>query len=86
MGGELVDSPDFTLTLAKVAVLSAGHEVSVGCKVSADPEYGNSELVAQLTRKDRQDGEGIHFDNPGAVTDASTWKSAKYKAAGQQLE
>jgi uncharacterized protein len=80
LGGEPKDSPDFTLTVAKMAVVSGGHDVAVGCKVSADPEHGNSELAAQLTRPPRQDGEGIHYDNPHAVTDPSTWKPAKYKA------
>jgi len=80
LGGEPKDSPDFTLTLAKMAVISGGHDVAVGCKVSADPEHGNSELVAQLTRPVRQDGEGIHNDNPHAVTNPSTWNPPKYKA------
>jgi len=80
MGGELKDSSDFTLTLAKMAVLSGGKDVAVGCSVEADPEHGNQELASQLTRPPRQDGEGIHYDNPHAVTDPSTWKPAKYKA------
>jgi DUF1680 family protein len=79
-GAELKDSPDYTLTLAKMAVLSGGSDVAVGCKVLADREHGNTGLVAQLTRPPRQDGEGIRRDNPRAVTDPSTWKPAKYKA------
>jgi uncharacterized protein len=80
MGGEPKDSPDFTLNIAKIAVVSGGHDVAVGCKVSADPEHGNGELVSQLTRPVRQDGEGIHYDNPHAVTNPSTWNPAKYRA------
>jgi DUF1680 family protein len=75
-----IDSRDYTLALAKMAVLSGGRDVAVGCKVSADEEYGNADLVAQLTRSPRQDGEGIRYDNPHAVTDPSTWKPAKYRA------
>ncbi len=80
LGGELKDSPDYTLTVAKMAVVSGGQDVAVGCKVSADEQYGNSELLTQLTRPPRQDGEGIRRDNPNAVTNSSTWKPAKYKA------
>lgn len=79
-GTEPKDSPDYTLTLAKMAVLSGGRDVAVGCKVFADGEHGNTSLVGQLTRPPRQDGEGIRHDNPHAVTDPSTWKPAKYKA------
>jgi DUF1680 family protein len=80
LGGDPPDSPDFTLTIAKMAVVSGGHDVSVGCTVSADSEYGNRELLPQLTRPPRQDGEAIHRDDPHSVTDPSTWKPAKYKA------
>ena len=80
LGKEPQDSPDFTLMVAKMTVLSNGHDVAVGCKVTADPIYGNTELAAQLTRPPRQDGEGIHFDNPQAVTNSATWKPVKYKA------
>ena len=45
-----VDSPDFTLDLARVAVISSGREVSVGCTASVDVEHGNPELLKQLTR------------------------------------
>jgi DUF1680 family protein len=74
------DSPDFTLTVAKMAVLSGGEDVAVGCKVTADPDHGNPELVGQVTRPPRQDGEGIYYDNPHTVTDPSKWKPVKYKA------
>jgi len=80
MGGEPKDSPDFTLSVAKIAVVSGGHDVAVGCKVFADAQYGNTELSAQLTRPPRQDGEGIHYDNPHAVTNPSSWRPAKYMA------
>ena len=63
-----------------MAVVSGGHDVAVGCTVSADHVHGNPELVAQLTRPVRQDGESIRYDNPHAVTDPSTWKPAKYRA------
>ncbi|MEO8736236.1 MAG: beta-L-arabinofuranosidase domain-containing protein, partial [Edaphobacter sp.] len=73
-------SPDYTLTLAKIAVVAGDKDVAVGCKVSADEGYGNTALIAQLTRPPRQDGEGIRYDNPHAVTDSATWKPVKYKA------
>lgn len=74
------DGSDYTLTIAKMAVISAGHDAAVGCKVSADEKYGNADLVGQLTRPPRQDGEGIRYDNPHAVTNAQTWKPVPYKA------
>ena len=80
LGKEPQDSPDFTLMVAKMAVLSNGRDVAVGRKVTADVTYGNPELTAQLTRSPRQDGEGIRVDNPQAVTDPATWKPVKYKA------
>jgi len=76
----LHDGPNFTLTLAKVAVYNAGKEVSVGCSVTADELYGNTDLLGQLTRPPRQDGEGIIHDSPQAVTHPSTWKPATYLA------
>jgi len=79
-GGELADSPDYTLTLAKIAVISRGTDVAVGCPVTADGEHGNAELTSQLTRPYRQDGEVIRRDNPLAVTNPSTWVPPKLKA------
>ncbi len=79
-GQDTVDSPDYSLTLAKVAVLSGGKDVAVGCAVTADSEYGNTELTAQLTRPYRQDGETIRRDNPHSVTDASSWRPPQFKA------
>ena len=79
-GTPLAESPDFTLTLAKIAVLSHGTDIALGCAVSADTELGNTELTSQLTRAYRQDGEEIRRDNPHAVTDSSTWTPPKFKA------
>jgi uncharacterized protein len=80
-GGELVDSKDFTLTIAKIGVLSGGRDIAVGCKATADAEYGNTEEeLKQLTRAPRQDGEGIRTDHPHLVTAASTWKRPQLQA------
>lgn len=79
-GAEPANSPHYTLTLAKIAVLSRGSDVAVGCKVTADSEYGNAELTSQLTRAYRQDGEVIRHDNPHAVTDPKTWTPPRYQA------
>lgn len=79
-GVEPAESPDYTLTLAKIAVLSHGTDVAVGCVVTGDTEHGNTELLSQLTRPYRQDGEVIRHDNPHAVTDASTWSPPQFKA------
>ena len=76
----LEDSPDFTLTLAKIGVISSHEDVAVGCTVTADKDHGNPELLKQLTRPPRQDGETIKCDFPDQVTDASTWKRVHYKA------
>jgi len=53
LGKEPQDRADFSLMVAKMAVLSNGHDVAVGCKVTADPGHGNAELTAQLTRSPR---------------------------------
>jgi uncharacterized protein len=79
-GGPERYSPDYSLTLAKIAVLAGGSDVAVGCNVSADLQYGNGALFSQLTRSPRQDGEGVRYDKPGAVTDSRTWRRVKYKA------
>lgn len=79
-GGPQRYSPDYSLTLAKIAVLVGGSDVAVGCNVSADAQYGNTGLFSQLTRPPRQDGEGVRYDRPHAVTDSATWKPVKYKA------
>lgn len=74
------DGPDYSLALTKIAVLSGGRDAAVGCTVIADEAHGNKDLLGQLTRPARQDGEGIHRDNIGAVTDPSTWKPPQLKA------
>jgi len=79
-GVDAPDSPNFTLTLAKISVLSSGRDVAVGCKVSVDDNQGNPALAQQITRPPRQDGEGIHVDNPHKITDPASWKPAKYQA------
>jgi DUF1680 family protein len=76
----LDDSPDFTLALARIGVLSDGEDIAVGCIVTADPEHGNPELLKQLTRPPRQDGETIKMDHAELVTEPSTWKRVQYKA------
>ena len=76
----LEDSPDYTLTLARIGVLSSGEDIAVSCPVTADKEHGNPELLKQLTRPLRQDGEAIHFDHANQVTDAATWKRVSFKA------
>lgn len=76
------DSKDFSLTIAKIGVLSDDRDVAVGCKATADAEYGNTEeALEQLTRPARQDGEAIHRDNPQAITDPTSWKPPKFKAS-----
>ena len=76
----LDESPDYTLTLARIGVLTSGEDIAVGCTVTADPEHANPELLKQLTRPPRQDGETIKFDHPNLVTDPSTWKRVPFKA------
>jgi len=71
---------NFTLTLAKLAVLSSGRDAAVLCPVTADPSYGNPELLAQLTRRPRQDGEAIRIDHPAFVTDAAQWRRPQLAA------
>lgn len=80
LGQAVKDSPDYTMALAKIAVLSGEHDVAVGCMVSTDEVYGNRDLLGQLTRPARQDGEGVRRDNIDAVTDPSTWKPPQFKA------
>jgi DUF1680 family protein len=79
-GAEPEDGKEFSLTIAKIGVLSGGRDVAVGCKTTADDEHGNKELLQQLTRPPRQDGEAIRIDHPQYVTEASTWKRISYKA------
>ncbi|AXC12824.1 Putative glycosyl hydrolase (DUF1680) [Acidisarcina polymorpha] len=82
LGAKPVESKDYSLVIAKIGVLSGGHDIAVGCNATADPVYGNTpEELKQLTRAPRQDGEGIRMDNPHRVTDASTWKRPQPMAA-----
>lgn len=80
LGQELKDDPDYTLVLSKIAVLSGGCDVAVSCKVAGDEVHGNTDLLCQLTRSSRQDGEGIHWDNIHPVTHPATWKPPQLKA------
>ncbi|TCK73465.1 DUF1680 family protein [Acidipila rosea] len=75
-----IDGLNFTLTLAKVAVVSGEKDVAVGCKSSGDPMYSSAGDLGQLTRPARQDGEQIRWDNPENVTDPSSWTPVKYRA------
>lgn len=70
----------FTLTLAKIGVLSGGHDIATGCAVTADARCGNAADLRQLTRAARQDGEAVHYDLPHNVTDPHSWNPAHYKA------
>lgn len=76
----LDESPDYTLTIARIGVLTDKEDIAVGCPVTVDPEHGNPDLVKQLTRPPRQDGEAIKFDHPDQVTDSATWKRVLFKA------
>jgi DUF1680 family protein len=79
-GAQSPDSPDYTLMLAKIATVSGGKDIAVGCKVLADTEHGNPALLSQLTRQPREDGEFIRRDDPHLVTDSATWRPARYRA------
>ena len=79
LGSSLKNSPDYNLTLAKMAVISGGHDIAVECPVTADETYGNASDPAQITRPLRPQGEGIVTDHPENLIPASEWKSAVYK-------
>ncbi|MES2221890.1 MAG: beta-L-arabinofuranosidase domain-containing protein [Acidobacteriota bacterium] len=79
LGSSLKNSPDYNLTLAKIAVISAGQDVAVRCPVTADTAYGNAPNLAQITRPLRPQGEGIVTDHPENLTPASEWRPAVYK-------
>ena len=74
------DSPDFTLTIAKIGVVSDGKDIAVGCRVTGDATHSSAEELGQLTRAAREDGEQIHWDNPHHVTESASWKPAKCAA------
>ena len=78
--GSLEDSHDYTLTIAKIGILTDGEDIAVGCKVTVDEQYGNKDLLKQLTRPARQDGEAIRMDHLDRVTDSATWKRVHFKA------
>jgi DUF1680 family protein len=73
-------SPEYGLSFAKVEVLSGGRDVAEGKPVTADPQWGNTRDLAQLTRKPRPMGEGVVVDNPQNVTPESSWKPVPYRA------
>jgi DUF1680 family protein len=79
-GASPSDSPDYSLVLARIGIISGGRDVAVGCKASTDPAHGEPTLLAQLTRPERQDGENIRIDNPHRVTDSANWRRVSYKA------
>jgi len=77
---KLIDSPEYTLTLAKISVISSGRDLAVGCPVTADAISGNPDLLKQLTRPEREDGETVRRDNLSAVTDPATWNPMGFVA------
>ncbi len=80
LGSSLQNSPYYTLTIAKISVLSGGHDLAVECPVTADETYGNPADLAQITRPLRPQGEGVVTDHPENVLPASAWKPSGYKA------
>ena len=79
LGSSLKNSPDYNLTLAKIAVISGGHDIAVQCPVTSDETYGNPPDLAQITRPLRPQGEGIVTNHPENLTPSSEWKPAVYK-------
>ena len=79
LGSSLKSSPDYNLTLAKIAVISGGHDIAVECPVTADEAHGNAADLAQITRPLRPQGEGIVTDHPENIIPASEWNPAVYK-------
>src|SRR5579863_4933669 len=75
-----LDGPDYTLTLAKISVFSGTRDAALGCNATADEPHGNPELLKQLTRAPREDGEEIRIDHPYLVSDAASWKRVPFKA------
>ena len=70
----------YHLALAKIGVYSGGKEIATERPVTVDPNYGNDDEVAQVTRPERAGGEGVLVNNPGNVTQASDWKPPVHKA------
>jgi hypothetical protein len=79
-GHEIRNRSQFTLTIAKIAVISSGRDVAERRAATADATFGNPGDLKQLTRTVRQDGESVHRDIPRNVTALSTWKPVKYQA------
>jgi hypothetical protein len=79
LGSSLKNSPDYNLTLAKIAVISGGQDIALECPVTADEAYGNPADLPQITRPLRPQGEGIVTDHPENLVPASEWKPAVYK-------
>ena len=79
LGSSLKNSPRYTLTVAKMAVLSGGQDLAVECPVTADDAYGNPADLQQITRPLRPQGEGIVTDHPENVLETTAWKPATYK-------
>ncbi|MGH9615351.1 MAG: beta-L-arabinofuranosidase domain-containing protein [Acidobacteriaceae bacterium] len=79
LGSSLKNSREYTLTIAKIAVISGERDIAVECPASADQTYGNPAELAQITRPLRPQGEGIVTDHPENVIPASEWKPAVYK-------
>lgn len=79
LGSDLKNKPLYTLTLAKMAVISGGKDVAAGRPVAADTTYGNPVDLQQITRPLRPQGEGIVTDHPENVTNAKAWKPAVYR-------
>ena len=79
LGASLENSPKYTLTVAKIAVISGGQDIAVECPTTADETYGNLADLGQITRPLRPQGEGIVTDHPENLIPASEWKPAIYK-------
>jgi uncharacterized protein len=70
----------YRFAISKIALLSAGKDIAVGCEVRADETYGNPEDLKQLTRPERVETEFVHHDRPENVTDAAHWRRVVYAA------
>ncbi len=68
------------LALGKIEVFSGSVEVATLRPVTVDTVYGDDSDAAQITRPARPGGELTFTDNPGNVTEPSTWKAPVHKA------
>lgn len=73
-------SGGYHLALTKISVFSGGKEIATGCPVTVDEIFGNDDAAAQVTRPEREGGEGVLVNNPGNVTLASAWRPPAPKA------